>query len=119
MRRRVPRQRRTTRLLPQSRLSLVPPWKRQHAPGTAYLPIAKAATAVRTRVPSRRTIEERAAAAKGAAVPARTAAAKNLDDSRVLILCERGNRHRLCFGYADQGGAGKKRNSHKILHGQS
>jgi hypothetical protein len=52
-------------------------------------------------------------------MPTRATAAKNLDDRRVLILRQRGNWHRLRFGYADQGGAGKKGNSHKILHGQS
>jgi hypothetical protein len=83
------------------------------------LPVPEAAPAIRARVPSRRTIKERAATAKGTAMPAIAATAVNLDDRPVLILRQRGNRHRLCFTETGQGDARKKRKGHKPVHEHS
>lgn len=52
-------------------------------------------------------------------MPARTAAAENLNDRRIRILRKRRNWHRLRPFYPDQGGAGKKGADHKILHEHS
>ncbi|WP_159009445.1 hypothetical protein [Bradyrhizobium sp. S69] len=52
-------------------------------------------------------------------MPARTAAAENLDNRRVRILRERRNWHGPRSGHPDQGGAGEKGNDHKILHEHS
>jgi hypothetical protein len=52
-------------------------------------------------------------------MPAIAATAENLDHRPVLILCQWGNGHRLCFTETGQGDAGKKRNGQKLTHEHS
>jgi len=64
-----------------------------------HLPVRSAHPAPRSGMPSRRTVIERTAAAKGSPVAAPTAASKDLDDRANLGLIKWSNRHCLCGRY--------------------
>ena len=85
-------------------------------PLSSISPVAEAAPAVGSGMPARRTIIERATTAIGAAMPAVSAAAVNLNHLRVLVLLQRRARHSPSRGDSSQGGACKKGNGHKIRH---